>query len=223
VLDAAMEILVTEGMPGLTVRGLAAKLGVAVTAVYWHVGDKQALVDGLVERIIDQFSAVTVSVRGTTHEERLLSLARSLRRSLLDQADLVNVVHRQGRIAALFQPARRAVVAELVDAGLDGPAVALGAQAIIKLVVGSVLLDRQVDRQPAQHEELADPWGTGDLPGAPDLFASLTRPVDQETVFVYSLRALVGAVLGGLTTARSSETARASETGPRRVGRRGQQ
>jgi len=199
-----MEILTTEGMSRLTVRGLAAKLGVAVTAVYWHVGDKQALVDGLVDRIIEQFSAVTVAARGRTHEERLMSLARSLRRSLLEEADLVTVVHRQGRIAALFQPARRALVVELIDAGLDGPAVALGAQAIIKLVVGSVLLDRQVERQPAQQEGLAELWATDDLPLGPDLLAHLTRPVDEEEMFSYSLRALVGAALAGGDPGRSA-------------------
>lgn len=216
VIDAAMDILTTQGLSRLTVRGLAAKLGVAVTAVYWHVGDKQALVDGLVDRIIEQFSAVTVVARGRSHEERLMSLARSLRRSLLEEADLVTVVHRQGRIAALFQPARRALVVELVDAGLDGPAVALGTQAIIKLVVGSVLLDRQVERQPAQQEGLAELWATEELPGGPDLLAHLTRPVDEDEMFSYSLRALVRAALGGRTAVDGD----GSRGGPRSRGRR---
>ena len=61
-LDAALQILESEGVDGLTIRGLAAKLGVAATAIYWHVGDKQALLDGVAERVIDQLGEV--SVRG---------------------------------------------------------------------------------------------------------------------------------------------------------------
>ena len=49
-----------DGSDRLTIRGLAAKLGVAVTAIYWHVGDKQALFDGLADRIIAQLGEVTV-------------------------------------------------------------------------------------------------------------------------------------------------------------------
>src|SRR5580704_16300281 len=84
VLDAAIEIVRTDGADRLTIRGLAAKLGVAVTAIYWHVGDKQALLDGLVDRIIEQIGEISVGGRGP--EARLVSAGRSLRRSLLEQA-----------------------------------------------------------------------------------------------------------------------------------------
>lgn len=188
-----MEILGTEGVDRLTIRGLAAKLGVAVTAIYWHVGDKQALLDGLVDRIIDQIGEV--SVRGRSPEARLVSIGRSLRRSLLDQADLVAVVQRQGRIAALFQPARRILVRELTATGLRGPDAAIAVQAILNLVVGSVLIDRQVERQPTQRQEPQDLWTADDVPDAPELLRYLTRPVDEEELFAYSLRALVRAVV----------------------------
>jgi AcrR family transcriptional regulator len=193
VLDAAMGILRSDGIEHLTIRGLATKLGVAVTAIYWHVGDKQALLDGLVDRIIDQLGEVSVQGRGT--EARLVSIGRSLRRSLLDQADLVAVVQRQGRIAALFQPARRVLVRELTATGLSAPDAAIALQAILNLVVGSVLIDRQVERQPAQRQEPQDLWTAEDVPDAPELLEHLTRPVDEDELFDYSLRALVRAIL----------------------------
>src|SRR5580704_12912138 len=77
VLDAGMQILESEGIDRLTIRGLAGKLGVAATAIYWHVGDKQALLDGLAERVIHQLGAV--SVRGRDPVTRISSVARSLR------------------------------------------------------------------------------------------------------------------------------------------------
>jgi AcrR family transcriptional regulator len=195
VLDAAMELVSSEGVQELTIRRLAAKLGVAVTAIYWHVGDKQALLDGVVDRIIDQFASV--SARGSGPEQRLMSIGRSLRRSLLERPDLVAVVQRQGRIAALFQPARRVLVRELTAAGLHGADAALALRAILTLVVGSVLVDRQVERQPAQQAEPTDLWTADDVPDAPELLEHLTRPVSEEELFSYSLRALVRAVLAG--------------------------
>ena len=127
-----------------------------------------------------------------------MSVARSLRRSLLDQADLVALVHRQGRTAALFQPARRVLVRELASAGVEGAGGrARRVQAVLNLVIGSVLLDRQVDRQPTQREEPEALWTAADVPGAPELLAHLAHHLDDEVVFDYALRTLVGAIVAG--------------------------
>jgi AcrR family transcriptional regulator len=193
ILDTAFEILEVEGVERLTVRALAAKLGVAVTAIYWHVGDKQALLDGLVERIIAQLGPVRA--RGRDPEDRIMSIGRSLRQTLLRQPDLVAVVHRQGRTAALFQPARRVLVRELTNAGLDGGHAALAVQAILNLVIGSVLVDRQLERQPAQRQTPEELWTADDVPDAPELLDHLTRPVDEEKLFAFSLEVLVRALV----------------------------
>jgi TetR/AcrR family transcriptional regulator, tetracycline repressor protein len=194
ILDTAFEILDSDGIERLTVRALAAKLGVAVTAIYWHVGDKQALFDGLVERIIGQLGPV--HVRGRVPEERIMSIGRSLRQTLLRQPDLVAVVHRQGRTAALFQPARRVLVRELAATGLDGADAALAVQAVLNLVIGSVLVDRQVQRQPAQRQTPEELWTADDVPDAPALLEHLTHPVDEEKVFDFSLAVLVRSLVG---------------------------
>jgi AcrR family transcriptional regulator len=189
ILDTAFEILESDGIERLTVRALAAKLGVAVTAIYWHVGDKEALLDGLVERIIAQLGPV--QVRGRGPEKRIMSIGRSLRQTLLRQPDLVAVVHRQGRTAALFQPARRVLVRELAAAGLDGADAAVAVQAVLNLVIGSVLVDRQVQRQPAQRQTPEELWTAEDVPDAPELLEHLTHPVDEEKLFGFSLGVLV--------------------------------
>jgi TetR/AcrR family transcriptional regulator, tetracycline repressor protein len=191
VLDAGMQILETEGVDGLTIRGLAAKLGVAATSIYWHVGDKQALLDALAERVIAQLA--DVSVRGRKPEDRIISIAKSLRTTLLERAELVALVHRQGRTAALFQPARRVLLREVTAAGVSGPTAALAVQAVLSLVIGSVLLDRQLERQPAQRNTPEELWAPTDAEHAPELLAHLSRPVDEESSFDYTLTALVTA------------------------------
>ncbi len=193
VLGAALEIVGSEGADRLTIRGLAAKLGVAVTAIYWHVGDKQALLDGVAQKVIAEMGEVTVRGRGP--EARLVSIGRSLRRSLLERADLVALVHRQGRTAALFRPARRVLVRELTAAGVEGTDAVRAARAILSLVVGSVLIDRPVERQPAQVEGPGDLWTADDVPDDPELLALLAEPGDERALFDYSLGVLVRAVI----------------------------
>jgi TetR/AcrR family transcriptional regulator, tetracycline repressor protein len=193
VLDAGMQIIETDGVERLTIRGLAGKLGVAATAIYWHVGDKQALLDGLAERVIAELGGV--SVRGRDPEARIISLASSLRGTLLERAELVALVHRQGRTAALFQPARRVLVKELTAAGVDGAGVALAVQAVLNLVIGSVLLGRQLERQPAQRETPEELWSLEDAPDAPELLEHLSRPIDEKQLFDYTLAVVVRAVV----------------------------
>ncbi len=195
VLDAALQIVETDGVNALTIRGLAGKLGVAVTAVYWHVGDKQALLDGVVELVVARLGAV--SVRGQQPAERITSLATSLRAVLLERAELVALVHRRGRTAALFQPARRVLVRELREAGVAGTGVALGVQAVLNLVIGSVLLDRQLERQPAQRDQPEQLWSLDDAHDEPELLELLSHPYDEGQLFDYTLAVVIGAILQG--------------------------
>jgi AcrR family transcriptional regulator len=195
VLDAALQMVETEGIDGLTIRGLAGKLGVAATAIYWHVGDKQALLDGVAERVISQLGKV--SVQGRDPATRITSLATSLRITLLERPELVALVHRQGRTAALFQPARRVLVNELRSAGADGAGVALGVQAVLNLVIGSVLLDRQLERQPAQRQSPEELWSLEDAPDAPELLQYLSHPCDEGQLFDFTLAVVVRAVVQG--------------------------
>jgi AcrR family transcriptional regulator len=195
VLDAALQIAETEGIERLTIRGLAGKLGVAPTAIYWHVGGKQALLDGVAGRVIAQLGEVTVRGRGPV--ARIISIANSLRTTLLERPDLVALVHRQGRTAALFQPARRLLVTEFTVAGVDGAGAALAVQAVLNLVIGSVLLDRQLERQPTQRETLEQLWllGLPDTPDLPELLKHFSHPVDEKQLFDYTLAVVVGAIV----------------------------
>ncbi len=202
VLDAALQIVETDGIDGLTVRGLAGKLGVAVTAIYWHVGDKQALLDGVAELAIAQLGEV--SVRGGDPAARIISMATSLREVLLERTELVALVHRRGRTASLFQPARRVLVRELREAGVAGAGVALGVQAVLNLVIGSVLLDRQLERQPVQRENPEQLWSLDDAPEVPELLEHLSHPCDESRLFDYTLEVLTRDLVQGWSSPRGA-------------------
>ena len=52
VVDAAVGILQDFGMGDLSMRRVAAVLGVQASALYWHVPDKQSLLARVADRIV---------------------------------------------------------------------------------------------------------------------------------------------------------------------------
>src|SRR5438128_10224801 len=96
IIDAALGIVEAEGIYALTMRALAGRLGVAVTAIYWHVGNKEDLLAALVERIGAEVGQVRTT--GTAPEERVISTARSLLRSIESHSTLVGLAHAQGHL-----------------------------------------------------------------------------------------------------------------------------
>ena len=193
IVDVALGILESDGPDGLTMRRLASKLGVAVTAIYWHVGDKQALLDAVVDRIAAEVGEVPVT--GEDPVARIVSMGRSLRHNLLARPHLVGLVHQRGRTAVMFQPARRVLVRELTAAGLRGEDAALAVHTILWFVSGSVLNVVQVERSPEQHPTADELWTADDVRDAPDLLKLLARPIDPDDLFDYSLGALVRALV----------------------------
>lgn len=65
ILAAAMELLDQRGLPDLTMRKLAAELGVRPSALYWHFPDKQTLLARLADRIIGSAPKPPASSPGT--------------------------------------------------------------------------------------------------------------------------------------------------------------
>ncbi|HEY5891199.1 MAG TPA: TetR/AcrR family transcriptional regulator C-terminal domain-containing protein [Acidimicrobiia bacterium] len=59
VLEAAVELADSAGIGGLTMRKLAEALGVEAMSLYYHVANKEALLDGVVEVIIDEINQAT--------------------------------------------------------------------------------------------------------------------------------------------------------------------
>jgi AcrR family transcriptional regulator len=51
IVNAALELLNESGLDGVTVRGLAARLGVQNPALYWHFPSKLALLDEMAQQL----------------------------------------------------------------------------------------------------------------------------------------------------------------------------
>lgn len=193
VLAAAAALVKQQGPGALTMRKLAAELGTAVTSIYWHVGNRESLLEALVERTVAELGALTP--RGATPARRVVSVARALRRQLLDHPHLVAMVHERGLTERMFQPAARALVHEVHAAGLRGAPAAEAVRAVLFQVIGFVLVERNRARAPVQQPGEQELW---DVPAAehdPALARALARGPQPEKLFTASVRALVDGLL----------------------------
>src|SRR3954447_12591020 len=194
VLDAAMDIVERDGVEGLTMRRLASDLGVAPTAIYWHVGNRHELLGQLVDRIIEDVGAVAPT--GRTPTTRIVSIARALRSHLLERPHLVGLVNEHGRTAVMFLPAQSALARELSSAGLSAKQAAMLLRSVLFCVVGFVLLEINMARSPEQHPTTEDLWRARDDPGIdPALPAPLAAGFSITDVFDFTVRSILATVL----------------------------
>ena len=194
VLDTAMRIVEEHGLAALSMRRLAAELGVAVTGIYWHVGNREVLIGQLVERVVGRLGDITAA--GSTPEQRIVAVGRRLRRLIHDHPHMIALVYEHGQTALMMLPAERALAREIGAAGLQGTAGALAVRAVLHHVVGYVLLERAVSHSPEQHPSAAELWD-GEVGADAALAQALSAPLDPDRLFELSLSALVCGLLIG--------------------------
>jgi TetR/AcrR family tetracycline transcriptional repressor len=150
-IEAALRLLDEVGLDGLTVRRLAAELGVQSPSLYWHIRTKQELLDGMADAII-QAAGMGPPHDGESWQHWLTRRARAYRRSVL--------AHRDGaRLVATAQWLSPATVrmfdqelTAMVDRGFT-PVLALRTIAALTRYVTGFVLQEQTER----HEHEATP------------------------------------------------------------------
>ncbi len=80
VLEAGIRVLDRDGTKGLTMRAVAAELGVAAASLYGHVANKEELVQLILDRL---FAELPTSYPGDTWQEQLKEFMRTTRRLFL--------------------------------------------------------------------------------------------------------------------------------------------
>jgi TetR/AcrR family transcriptional regulator, tetracycline repressor protein len=117
VLQAAIELLDEVGLDGLTMRLLAARLGVRASALYRHYPSKQALLDAMAAHLVTA-AAEAAPPPGGPWDERIRGVATGVRALMLSRRDGARLIagFREPGDAALA--GFRALVAALGAAGL---------------------------------------------------------------------------------------------------------
>lgn len=181
-IDAGLALLDEVGLDGLTVRRLAAKLGVQSPALYWHIHTKQELLDGMANVIILR-AGMGPPGEEETWQEWLTRRARAYRRSLLasrDGARVVSAAVRGGDATRHFEEE----LAAMVGRGFTPVQALRTITALSHYINGHVLQEQAVAH--------ATPGERTDLSGLPTLVAALQAgsPIGDE-VFEYGLTILI--------------------------------
>ncbi len=88
IVQAALDLLDQTGMDGLTVRALASRLGVQAPALYWHVRNKQALLDEMATQIWRQIGEAMAGLPADQPwREVMRAYATTVRAELLGHRD----------------------------------------------------------------------------------------------------------------------------------------
>jgi TetR/AcrR family transcriptional regulator, tetracycline repressor protein len=88
VVDAALEVLDDGGIDAVTVRSVAARLGVKAPALYWHVAGKQELLDEMGTEIQRRIMAAVPSPdEAGSWSAQAMAFAHAMRREYLRHKD----------------------------------------------------------------------------------------------------------------------------------------
>jgi len=197
IVAAARGLIEAGGVEALSMRKLGAEVGVAPTAIYWHIGSREDLLNAVLDAMIADLPAI--AARGSSPRARLASVARSIRDQVRSTTPTQQLAAELGRTAELSFPGQVALTREMQAAGVRGSDAAQAVRAVLFLVGGFILLeDNFAHRQPGSRttQEL---WRTLDDPAIDvSLRKAMAKPAHTDTLFDYAVDRLLASVLGSM-------------------------
>jgi AcrR family transcriptional regulator len=159
ILDAALGLLDDGGANAASIRGIAAKVGVAPNAVYTYFPDKAAVVKALVERLLGEVDHDVFADRSRPWPERVEALALDLRAHLSAHPGAVGLMIGGPMDGPHALALNERLLELLADAGLDRTQAARASYLLIVYVFGSIALEvadvHQAGPLPPESERIA--------------------------------------------------------------------
>jgi AcrR family transcriptional regulator len=153
IIDAALALLAERGAEHVTIRGIAARVGVAPNGVYTYFPDKAAVLRSLVEQLLGRVNHDRFTDPSQGWRDRVHALALELRAELLAHPGSVHLLLAGSLDGPNAQAVNETLLAILAGAGLDPGDAAHAAYLLNVHVLGSVALEvagpdgRDADRQ----------------------------------------------------------------------------
>ena len=141
ILDAALSLLDEGGPDAASIRGIAAKVGMAPNAVYTYFPDKAAVVRALVERLLGGVDHNVFADRTRPWRRRLEALALELRAHLSAHPGAVGLMIGGPMDGPHALALNERLLELLADAGLAPPDAARASYLLIVYVFGSLALE----------------------------------------------------------------------------------
>jgi TetR/AcrR family tetracycline transcriptional repressor len=196
IVEVARAMIEAGGLSSLSMRKLATELGVAPTAIYWHVGGREELLGRILDDLIAEQPPIVVE--GTTARERVRSIVHGSRNQVRATPVLRQLAIELGRTAELAVPTQILMAHELTAAGLTGQALEEATFSILYALGGFIALDLLLGRQLAHAPRSHELWEGLEPPGIDAVFTErMRRPADSDAIFARTLDLVIDAVLPG--------------------------
>ncbi len=115
IFQATLELIDTEGLAAFNIRRLATHLGVASSAIHWHVPTRDGLITGAVALA---FQDLAIAMPPGPWQQRIATLMRRFREILRQHPNIAPVVAHELAGNAAFDPALlELILSALEDAG----------------------------------------------------------------------------------------------------------
>ena len=154
IVAAAMSIIDAEGLDALSMRRLGAELGVNPMAAYYHVPNKAALYDLVLEAVMAGVDMSGID-QSASHAEQLKQAARAYRAAILAHPRAIPVLAaRSVRTAAALRPVEP-FLGILFAAGLTADEALAAVDAVAQYILGGVVgyYHHLVDSEVGEHRE----------------------------------------------------------------------
>ena len=152
IAEAGLRLLNRVGLEGLTVRAIAEELGVKAPALYWHLENKQALLDEVATQMfVTHMKPLPPAKAGADWVERLRRQARDLRRMMLSYRDGAKVF--SGTFFTEEALPGQNTIEEVVAAGLTPRQAARVLSTVFGFTVGFTIEQQAVEPMPGQRDK----------------------------------------------------------------------
>ena len=194
ILDAAVALVDSEGLDGLSMRKLGAALGVEAMTLYHYVPNKAALLDGLVEWVLQHSVTAPALADGLSWDRMLRRYAETLRTTLLGHPGVLPLFFARPAVTPQTLKAVENGLRVLTEAGFALPKALDMINVLSIFVVGHAMAE-------AGTAELSQRGGPGSAAALAQLDVSdlprvieaprLTQDADDESRFLFGLDALL--------------------------------
>jgi AcrR family transcriptional regulator len=165
IVSTALALVDRDGLKALSMRRLGAELGVDPMAIYYHLPDKQALLDAIVEAVMAGID-LSVDRPADPAEERILRAAQAYRDALLAHVNALPIVLARGPATPVAMRPVELLIGILRDAGLPPAKAFAGMQVIAAAVRGAVgsIQDGAEPPSPERIEAMLKLFPPGEFP-----------------------------------------------------------
>lgn len=208
ILDATLQLLDEGGASAASVRGIAAKVGVAPNAVYTYFPDKAAVIGALVERLFSEIDHGVFADRTQPWRQRVESLAVELRARLAAHPGAVTLMIGQPRSGPHALALGERLLELFADAGLTPADAARASHLLFGYVFSSVALNIADLNEPglptttertAARQQAFDAAPAGQLPRTVAAAAIMASTISAEQ-YLWGLHRILDGITAGQST-----------------------